>query len=176
MKTTFKLFILVFLFTSCSLNRYFLTDKGNDKRFLVNTIKKSSSSGEIQKKPIIVVDGTPYRYDYELKSKGLPFSKNDIKQIDILKKDVGIKVYGDYAKDGVILVTTKSESNKESSSFDNSNVLILLENKEITRSKMEGINPNDIESIEVFKDKDMVKKYTSQDYDGVIVIHLKETN
>jgi hypothetical protein len=175
MKTISILLFSIFLLSSCSFNRYLLTDKGKDSKFLINTIKKSSNTGEIDRKPIIVVDGTPYRYDYELKSKGLQISKNEIEKIEILKKDVGIKIYGDNAKDGVILLTTKSGSNNDNKSYDNSKVLILLENKKISQTEMEAINPNDVESIDVIKDKKNVKEYTSEDYDGVIIIHMKKT-
>jgi hypothetical protein len=174
MKTISILLISIFLLNSCSFNRYLLTDKGKDSKFLINTIKKSSGSGEIDRKPIIVVDGTPYRYDYELKTKRLQISKSEIKDLEILKKDVGVKIYGDNAKNGVIILTTRSGSNNDNKSFDNSKVLVLLENKEISNSEMEAINPNDIESVVVIKDKETVKKYTSENYDGVIIIHIKK--
>jgi hypothetical protein len=174
MKTISILLISIFLLNSCSSNRYLLTDKGKDSKFLVKTIKKSSNSGEIARKPIIVVDGTPYRYDHELKTKGLQISKNEIKDLVILKKDAGVEIYGDNAKDGVILLTTKSGSDNDNKSFDNSKVLVLLEDKAISKSEMEAINPKDIESIEVIKDKVKAKKYTSEDYDGIIIIHMKK--
>jgi hypothetical protein len=176
MKVIFVLSALVFLFTGCASNRYLLNDKGEDSRFLINMIKKSSQSGQIQSKPIIVVDGKPYRYDYELKSNKLPVSRSDIQQIDILKKDAAIKVYGEYAHDGVILLTTKSGTNEEKKSFDfdNRKVLILLEEKIITQDEMNALNANDIESIEVIKNKDKITEYTSGNFDGVILIHLKK--
>ena len=37
-------------------------------------------------------------------------------------------------------------------------VLILLEDKEISESEMYEIEPNDIESIDVIKDSEMIKK------------------
>ena len=174
MKTISILLISMFILSSCSSNRYLLTDKGKDSKFLINTIKKSSASGEVKRKPIIVIDGKPYRYDYELKTEGLQISKKDIKQIDILKKDVGVEIYGEYAKDGVIIVTTKSSSSNDSKPYNDSKVLILLENKEISQSEMEAIDPNDVESIEVIKNKEKVKSFTSEDYDGVVIIHMKK--
>jgi hypothetical protein len=174
MKTLIRLFILSIFLHSCSVNRYLLTDEGKDKRFLINTINESFKSGKIQKKPIIVVDGKPYRYDYELKSKKLQLSKNDIRRIDILEKDVGIEMYGDYAENGVIILSTQSNYSNDSKSFSDSKVLILLEDKEISKDEMEKISPRDIISIDVIKDKEIIKKYTSEAYDGVIVIHIKK--
>lgn len=176
MKNISVLLLTIFLLSSCSFNRYLLTDKGKDSKFLINTIKESSATGEINRKPIIVVDGKPYRYDYELKSGGLQLSKNDVQKLEIVKKEIGMQIYGDQAKDGVILLTTKSGSNTGGKSYNDSKVLIFLEDKVISQSEMETINPDTIDSIEIIKDKETVKQYTSEDYDGVIVIHLKKTN
>jgi hypothetical protein len=176
MKVIFVLSALVFLFTGCASNRYLLNDKGEDSRFLINMIKKSSQSGQLQSKPIIVVDGKAYMYN-ELKTNKLPVSRSDIKQIDILKKEAAIRVYGEDGKDGVILLTTKSGTNEEKKSFDFSNrkVLILLEGKVITQDEMNALNANDIESIEVIKSKEVIKTYTNGDFEGIILIHLKKT-
>lgn len=174
MKNIIRFFILLSLFSGCSTSRYLLTDKGKDKRFLVTTIKESIKTGEVKKKPIIVIDGKPYRYDFELKNDRLQISKRDIENIEILKNNVGIRIYGEFAKDGVLIVTTKIYNNNDPKSLNNSNVLILLENKEINKSEMEKIKPDDISSIDVIKDKEKIKLFTSKDYDGVIIIHLKD--
>lgn len=173
MKTLYRLLILMFLISGCTGNRYLLSDKGKDKRFLLEAIKEASKTGEMSQKPMIIVDGIPYRYDKELKNKRLQLTKNDIKQIDRVKKEVGIKIYGDDAKEGLLLITTKSNSNKDSKSVDKSKVLILLEDREISKSEMDKINPNDVESVDVIKDKEKVKQYTSESYDGVVIIHMK---
>lgn len=174
MKTIFRLLILAILISGCTGNRYLLSDKGKDKRFLIDAIKEASKTGEMSQKPMIVIDGIPYRYDKELKNKRLQLTKNDIKQIDKVKKDVGIKIYGDAAKEGLLLITTKSNFNKDSKSIDKSKVLILLEDREISKNEMDNINPNDIESIDVIKDKEKVKQYTTENYDGVVIIHMKK--
>jgi hypothetical protein len=113
-----------------------LLDKGKDKYFLANKIKEMAKNGDISKRPIIVIDGEPYRYDYELKNAKLKISKDDIKQIDRVKLDVGIKIYGEAGKNGVLLITTKSDTTTVSKSFDKSKVLILLEDKEISKEEM----------------------------------------
>jgi hypothetical protein len=35
------------------------------------------------------------------------------------------------------------------------------------------VDPADIESIDVIKDKEMMKKYTDKDYEGVIIMKTK---
>ena len=41
---------------------------------------------------------------------------------------------------------------------------------------MEKISPDDIESIDVIKGKEKIKEYTQENYDGVIIIHMKKKN
>ena len=176
MKKISPLLIIVFLITSCSSNRYLLTDRGKDKNFLEETIKKISKEGKISKKPVVVIDGVPYRYDIELKSKKLEISKEDISKIESLKHDVGIAIYGKAAKAGVLIVTTKSKLAKKEESIDNKTILYLLDDKAITKSELEKISPDDIESIDVIKGKENTMKYTQENYDGVIIIHLKKKN
>lgn len=161
------------IFGSCATNRYLLTDKGADRKFLVNIIKESSKYGEIQKKPIVVVNGTPYRYNHELKSTGLQVSKKEIKNIEVLKKEVGLGIYGESAKDGVLLLTTRSNADKGSMASDTTRMLILLGDQVISESDMEKIDPAAIETIEVIKDRHKMGQYTREDYDAVIIIRLR---
>jgi hypothetical protein len=86
-----------------------LTGNKNDRTFLVNKLKEEKAKGLVAKKPIIVLDGKPYRYDFELKDSTLNISKSEIKKIQILKRDVGIRIYGDFATDGVVLITTEKK-------------------------------------------------------------------
>ena len=158
MKRIFGILILLFLISGCANNRYLLIDKGKDKRFLVEAIDKAAKTGETSRKPLIVVDGIPYRYTKELKKERLQLEKKDIKQIDIIKKDAAIKIYGDEANRGLVLITAKTSPVNDSKSIDKSKVLFLLEGKEISKSEMEKIDPNDVESIDVIKDKEKLKQ------------------
>jgi len=178
MQIHIKILIGSILLCGCSTNRYLLTDSGKDKTFLIASIKELAKKGEISHKPLIVIDGIPYRFDVELKDKRLPLSKKDIQQVDRLKEEVGMKIYGAYAKGGVLLITTKSYSIKKSQpvDLDKSRILILLDDKVISKSEMDKIDANEIESIDVVKDKEKVKQYTSENYDGVVVIHMKKRN
>lgn len=176
MKTMYKVLTLVILLSGCVSNRYLLTDNGKDSKFLIEKIKEAQRTGDISKKPIIVVDGIPHRFDKELKQNRLQLAKKDIKQVDVLKKEMGLKIYGEAAKDGVLLITTKASAKQGSEPIVSTKVLILLEDREISKSEMDKINPNDIESIDVIKDSDKVKQYTTGDYDGVVIIHMKKPN
>ncbi len=103
----FSVVILILLLSACSAKRYYLTDQGKDKKFLLEKIHDMKRQGLAGEKPILVIDGVPYRFDYELKADTLHLKKEQIKQIDVLKRDMGIQIYGDFARDGVLLITTK---------------------------------------------------------------------
>jgi hypothetical protein len=83
-------------------------DKDQNKNFLIEYIDNLAKEKKITKHPIIILDGEQYRYDGELKKNKLPILKNDIIKIDLLKNEAAQKVFGESAKNGVLLITTKS--------------------------------------------------------------------
>ncbi|MGR7812933.1 hypothetical protein [Lacinutrix undariae] len=180
MKFVLKLALVAVMFNSCAPNRYLINgDTKTDQKFLVDEIKKAKSNKEISSKtPLIVLDGKPYRYDYELKNETLTLNKKDVASIKALKQDVGVRIYGDFAEDGVLLVTTKSQEapKKESDEnvFGDKNIFVLIDGKEFPQERLSEINPNDIDKITVIKDAEAIKKYTSKVYDGVILIEMKK--
>ncbi len=52
--------------------------------------------------------------------------------------------------------------------------LIILEGKEVDENLIKDINPNDVESINVIKDKNAIDKYGDKGKNGVIEIYLKK--
>jgi soluble P-type ATPase len=53
-------------------------------------------------------------------------------------------------------------------------VLIVLDKKIVSQAEFQTINPDDIESMNVYKDNKEVAKYTTKNYNGVIVFTLKK--
>ena len=53
-------------------------------------------------------------------------------------------------------------------------VLIVLENKIVSQAEFQTINPDDIESINISKNNKEVAKYSSKNYNKLIVITLKK--
>jgi predicted nuclease with RNAse H fold len=88
-----------------SQNRYELIDEGKDKEFLSDTISKMSTKGLVTDKPIVVVDGKPFRYQ-DLETKKLELSKNEIAKIIPIDKQKGINIFGEFGEAGVVIVTT----------------------------------------------------------------------
>ena len=52
--------------------------------------------------------------------------------------------------------------------------IYVLNGKTITESEMKAIKPNDIESINIWKDKDAIDKYGTKGKNGVVEIRLKQ--
>ena len=111
----------------------------------------------------------------------------DIKSVNILKGKVAKETYGEKGKNGVVILTKKDskslfddteeqieiQSNIFIESDSNEQPLIILNNKEISKTEMNAISPNDIESVEVLKNENAIKSYGNKGKDGVIVINTK---
>ncbi|QTV05084.1 hypothetical protein [Faecalibacter bovis] len=103
-----KILTLTILFLSVSIysqNRYELNDEGNDKIFLSDSISKMANENLISDKPIVVIDGIPYRYQ-DLETKKLELYKDEIISIIPIDKQKGINIYGKFGESGVVIITT----------------------------------------------------------------------
>ena len=85
------------------------------------------------------------------------------------------EIYGEQSLNGVLLIETKPFQERAVKSISDSKVLYLLNGKIITQVELEKINPNKIESVDVIKDKKEIAKYTTDEYDGVVLVKLKKT-
>lgn len=54
-----------------------------------------------------------------------------------------------------------------------SNALIIIDGKETTKAELEKINPNNIDRVDVLKNRTSVEKYGEKGKDGVVLITLK---
>jgi hypothetical protein len=59
----------------------------------------------ITDKPIVVIDGKPFRYQ-DLESQKLLLSKAEIAKIVAIDKQKGINIYGNFGDAGVLIITT----------------------------------------------------------------------
>ncbi len=167
--------ILVMLLVSYFSNTKAQTGELNKNDSIAKYISNIESENKTTDSPLLVIDG--FAIDYaDYKNKNRPLSKSDIKQIDYLSKDskTAINIYGERAKGGVLLITTNNIKEKSTKTIDDSKLLFLVGDKKISKQELEKINPDDIESIEVIKEAAAVKKITEDNYDGVVIITMKE--
>jgi TonB family protein len=146
---------------------------------------------------------------------GIPITKAAMDQLDpetfqsisVLKEKSATAVFGERAKNGVILITTKGKAAKgtgaksgneevvvvgygqtpsgetpppskvairSTGSFDSANPpLFILDGVPITKAEMDLINPSQIASINVIKDKSATDSYGVKATNGVIIIVTK---
>jgi len=115
-------------------------------------------------KPMIIVDGKEYFQSIDA------INPNDILNIQVLKDAFATKTYGDKGKNGVILITTKKNSdgttnneikisiaqlNDDESHKTTPQPLVIIDGKKSSKSFV-SINSNDIDHFNVLKDKNGV--------------------
>jgi len=111
MKISYTVLLLLVSLTSCVASRYELNDKGADKKFLVHYIKEQSKAGIISKKPLVVVDGFPLRYNDELKKGWLRrYKRDDIFSIRCVDVKGSTQIWGTrYGKDGAVIINIRRQ-------------------------------------------------------------------
>ncbi|WP_299680438.1 hypothetical protein [uncultured Dokdonia sp.] len=75
---------------------------------------------------------------------------------------------------GELSAETIPQQEKASKSLADSKVLYFVDGKESNAKAIKKINPDNIETVTVIKNKDDIGKYTSEEYDGVILIVTKK--
>lgn len=170
-----NLFLILFGFLTFNgfAQDYLLADENSDKNMIADFIEKSIAEKKLKKNPVIVVNERVLK-DGELDK--LNFYKSDIIEFNIIAMDNPQMegIYGKQSLNGVLLIETKPFQERASKSISDSKVFILLNEKPITEAELEKINPNEVESVNVVKDKNEISKYTSDKVDGVLIITMKK--
>lgn len=105
---------------------------------------------------------------------------NDILAVNVLKIKASIEQYGEEGKDGVIIITTKSNPNiseieiNEGVKKNIEKRLIIIDGEKMPKDFDLNIKDStDIESVTVLKDESAVDKYGEEGNNGVIIIKRK---
>lgn len=144
--------------------------------------------------PLYIIDGIKSQDGIK------DLSPDEIESISVLKDKTATDHFGNDARGGAILITTKKKRNthisdslvvtnnnlenkkgtisilpstKKSEKSNNlpDQLLILIDGKESSKKDMDSLDPNNIESVEVLKNKDTASAYGNKD---VIKITLKK--
>ncbi|MFK8301669.1 M56 family metallopeptidase [Capnocytophaga stomatis] len=101
-----------------------------------------------------------------------------IASISVLKDKKSIGAYGEKGKKGVIKVTTKKLSTEPNKEVEKSKItndaLLIVDGKELDISNLEKIDPKNIESITVLKNKKSTDAYGEKGKNGVILVVTKK--
>ena len=138
---------------------------------------KSKDSSNVS--PVIVVDGV-----YEKNIDDL--DPEEISSVNVNKEDniviIRTKSYaGRKATPDAGLVTGRSAAPEagiviRSRNSATENTLLIIDGEKTDKEALQSMDPSEIESITVLKDKESMRIYTNEDYDGVIIVKTKKEN
>ena len=163
---------------------YDLGDKPSDSKVVIRGSQN----------PLIVIDGV---------EKGVGADKlqavnpQDIKSIEILQPENAIEKFGDRAKEGAIIVTTKKGEHKETvegATYDatltyshvksviapkeGTSPLIIIDGEEKgnDQSILNQLDVQDIQTISVLKDESAVQQFGEKGREGVVIVTTKKAS
>lgn len=142
-----------------SSNKMIVVHKTSDDS-AKDTIIVMDENSKVPSNVIYIVDGV----EQPDKSAIDNIDSKSIRKVEVYKGDQA-KKFTTKDCDGVIVISTQKD-------VESSNVLYIVDGVEQSNA-IKDINPNDIKEIQIFKGDDM-KKYTTKDYDGVILITTKK--
>lgn len=162
----------------------------SEKKVKVSVSSTSSTTPNIQGNPIYILNGKVVE-----KHKGDSVEQGNIHNIKVLKGEKAVSLYGNAARDGAILITTRPPGttvevssvkfyagDKEERTAlyhelksERKKALIILNGKKQSENfDLNSIDPDDIEAINVQTGKDLVKEYGKAAKDGVIFISTEK--
>lgn len=100
-------------------------------------------------------------------------SPENIESISVLKDKSATLVYGEKGKNGVVQITTKDAAKGNVINLS-SQPLTILDGKPVSNEVLKSINPENIESVTVLKDKAATAVYGEKGKNGVIFINTKK--
>uniref|UniRef100_UPI0032177E52 carboxypeptidase-like regulatory domain-containing protein n=1 Tax=uncultured Draconibacterium sp. TaxID=1573823 RepID=UPI0032177E52 len=122
---------------------------------------KFKISGDTKNQPLYVVDGKEFTSDLD------HLQPDDIENMSVLKGENATALYGEKAKNGVIIITTKANAQKSLGK-----ALVMVDGQKYN-GNINDINTEGIEKIEVLKNESVTKLYGPEAKDGVIIIETK---
>ncbi|RED24685.1 hypothetical protein BD847_1420 [Flavobacterium cutihirudinis] len=110
MKQTLLLFSSILLFGCSHPKAFVLNDKNENKYFVLDFINNAFEKNAINKAPLIVINGIPFKYNKDQDTILLPLKKSDIQSLDFLNQNSSRIIYNDKENDGAILITTRTQN------------------------------------------------------------------
>ena len=142
----------------------------------------ASKPSEISDNVLVIIDGKE-----STKAEINKINPDKIESIDVLKDKASVEKYGEKAKDGVIIITSKNDDKTQTFKVQSTSPLkfrnadgsnaepLYLKDGVITPAKdVQNINPETIESINVIKGESATAKYGEKGKNGAVEIVLKK--
>lgn len=127
----------------------------------------------VKPKQLYILNGTELTDSLAL----VKVDANDLEKLEILNEVDGERLYGKKGANGVVLATTKANKtmtiNPPAIALAKTTPLFILDNIELPGSDLGKVKPEDIESIEVLKEKKALEPYGEKGKNGVVIITTK---
>ena len=130
------------------------------------------------KNPLYILDGKPISA-----KKAQQLKQEEIASINVIKGENAIKTYGKQAKNGVVVIISKKESqkidlNKQQDNFkirtpQDQQPLYVIDGEIVDEEVFNKLKDGDIQTINVLKDKAATDLYSEKAKHGVIVVRTK---
>jgi len=168
--------ILILIISVISLNSYSQISSFEEKTntFIIDFLKQKKYSVDLGNNPLLVIDGKPI--SKENQSQYISLKPENIDDINSISKSSGTGevIWGENAKDGVLMIKTNLVKYSESPDAQNSKVLFILDNKIITREQAYAIDAaKDIQTATVYKNSNKFLVMNNEEFDGIIVLVSK---
>lgn len=99
------------LFLGCSNPHTFvLNDVQQNQYYVTERIDQVFEKNEIDRSPLIVINGIPFRYNKDQDTIVLPLKKSDIISLDFLNKNSSRIIYNEKENDGAIIISAKVQN------------------------------------------------------------------
>lgn len=94
------------LILGCSKPQAFvLNDTKENNYFVLELVNKAFKENQIDKSPLIVINGIPFQYNKKQDTIILPLKKSDIISLDFLNKNSSRIIYNEKENGGAIIIT-----------------------------------------------------------------------
>lgn len=169
-----KILILIILTITCNSYSQISSFEEKTNSYITEFLKQKKNSDDFGSNPLLVIDGKPLLK--ENLSQFISLKPEDIDDLNSISKSSGTGevIWGENARDGVLMIKTKLVKYSESSDAQNSKVLFILDNKVITREQAYAIDAGkDIQTATVYKNSNKFVVMNNEKFDGIIVLVSK---
>lgn len=135
----------------------------------VLTDGKKTQAFDRYKRGLFFIDGKESSFEeaQELKP-------NQIKRMSVIKQPGSVAEYGEKAKNGVVKIKLKRKGENTEPGNPRDLPLYIVNGKKKSFKEVEKLGPDQIESIDVLKDKELIAEYGEEGKNGVVIISLKK--
>lgn len=142
------------------------------------------TNAQPDKQPLIVVNGKVYEGDMK------DISPDNIDHIEVLKDKAATNLWGERGANGVIMITTKDKADARERAADSKSSKLILSvlgepaqpdkeplvvvNGNVYEGDMKDLDPDNIDHIDVLKDKAATDLWGTRGANGVIMVTTKD--